>query len=125
MGGRVAVAGPFSRMAGDPLLTWGNFKLIGKGPLLGGASHCADLDQPNWMHKTCGGKSGVKYWRTQMELLPEMYIVEMEPTSYPRAPRIAATRARFAHFPGECLKPETRWRSKVNSNSRATSLTAS
>jgi hypothetical protein len=86
MGGRVAVAGPFSRMAGDPLLTWGNFKLVGKGPLLGGASHCADLDQPNWMHKTCGGKSGVKYWRTRMELLPEMYIVEMEPTSYPRAP---------------------------------------
>ena len=35
-------------MAGDPLLTWGNFELVGKGPLLGGASHCADLDQPNW-----------------------------------------------------------------------------
>ena len=25
-------------MAGDPLLTWGNFKLVGKGPLLAGAS---------------------------------------------------------------------------------------
>jgi Protein of unknown function (DUF1329) len=73
-------------MAGDPLLTWGNFKLVGKGPLLAGASHCADLDQPNWMHKTCGGKSGAKYWRTRMELVPEMYVVEMEPTSYPRAP---------------------------------------
>src|ERR1700682_3002750 len=56
-------------MAGDPLLTWGNFKLVGKGPLLAGASHCADLDQPNWIHKTCGGKSGVKYWRTRMELV--------------------------------------------------------
>src|SRR5580658_2159416 len=73
-------------MAGDPLLTWGNFKLVGKGPLLAGASHCADLDQPNWMHRTCGGKSGVKYWRTRMELVPELYVVEMEPTSYPRAP---------------------------------------
>jgi len=73
-------------MAGDPLLTWGNFKLVGKGPLLAGASHCADLDQPNWIHKTCGGKSGVKYWRTRMELVPEMYVVDMEPTSYPRAP---------------------------------------
>ena len=73
-------------MAGDPLLTWGNFKLVGKGPLLAGASHNADLDQPNWIHKTCGGKSGVKYWRTRMELVPEMYVVEMEPTSYPRAP---------------------------------------
>ena len=64
-------------MAGDQLLTWGNFKLVGKGPLLGGASHCADLDQTNWTHETCGGKSGVKYWRTRMELLPEMYVVEM------------------------------------------------
>jgi hypothetical protein len=51
-----------------------------------GSSHCADLDQPNWIHKTCGGKSGVKYWRTRMELIPEMYIVDMEPTSYLRAP---------------------------------------
>ena len=73
-------------MAGDPLLTWGKFKLVGKGPLLAGPSHNADLDQPNWIHKTCGGKSGVKYWRTRMELVPEMYVVEMEPTSYPRAP---------------------------------------
>jgi hypothetical protein len=77
-------------MAGDPLLTWGNFKLVGKGPLLGGASHCADLDQTNWMHKTCGGKSGVKYWRTRMELVPELYVVEMEPTSM---------RARFTRSP--------------------------
>ena len=73
-------------MTGDPLLTWGNFKLVGKGPMLGGASHCADLDQPNWMHRTCGGKSGVKYWRTRMELVPEVYVIEMEPTSYPHAP---------------------------------------
>jgi hypothetical protein len=32
--------------------------------------------------------------------------------------RIALTRAQFAHFPGECLKPETRWRSGVDSNPR-------
>jgi hypothetical protein len=71
---------------GDPLLTWGNFKLVGKGPMLAGAHHCADLDQPNWLHKTCGGKSGVKYWRTRMELVPEAYVVELEPVAYPRAP---------------------------------------
>jgi hypothetical protein len=28
----------------------------------------------------------VKYWRTRIELIPEMYVVDMEPTSYPRAP---------------------------------------
>jgi hypothetical protein len=72
-------------MAGDPLLTWGNFKLVGKGPLLAGLNS-ADLDQPNWMHKTCGGKSGVKYWRTRLQLVPEVYVVEMEPIAYPRAP---------------------------------------
>jgi len=32
--------------------------------------------------------------------------------------RIAPTRAQFAHFSGECFKPETRWRSGVDSNSR-------
>jgi hypothetical protein len=33
---------------------------------------------------------------------------------------IAPAGAQFAHFPGECLKPETRWGSESNSNSRAT-----
>ena len=27
-------------------------------------------------------------------------------------------RAQFAHFPGECLNPETRWRSGLDSNQR-------
>jgi hypothetical protein len=35
--------------------------------------------------------------------------------------RNAPIRARFAHLRGECLKHETRWRSEVNSNFRATS----
>jgi len=73
-------------MAGDPLLTWGDFKLIGKGPMLTCAAHCADLDLPNWEHKICGGKTGKKYFVTRMELVPEVYIVEMSPTHYPRSP---------------------------------------
>ncbi len=73
-------------MAGDPLLTWGDFKLVGKGPLLHCAHHCSDLDQPNWLHKGCGGKTGKKYFVTRMELVPETYIVEMSPTHYPRCP---------------------------------------
>ena len=28
----------------------------------------------------------MKYWRTRMELVPEVYVVEMEPVMYPRAP---------------------------------------
>ncbi len=34
--------------------------------------------------------------------------------------RIAPTRALFAVIPGECLKPETRWRRGWDSNPRAT-----
>jgi hypothetical protein len=71
---------------GDPLLTWGNFKLVGKGPLLHPASHNAPVDQPNWLHKTCGGRSGNKYFLLRMELVPECYIVELSPTHYPRSP---------------------------------------
>jgi hypothetical protein len=36
----------------------------------------------------------------------------------PMGSAIAATRAQFARFLGECLKPETRWRKEVNSNCR-------
>jgi len=75
-----------SWMAGDPLLTWGDFKLVGKGPLLTCVNSCTDLDQPNWAHKTCGGKTGKKYFLARMALVPECYIVEMSPTHYPRAP---------------------------------------
>src|ERR1019366_4966775 len=32
--------------------------------------------------------------------------------------RIATARAQFAHFPGECLKPETAWRRGRDSNPR-------
>ena len=31
-------------MAGDRLLTWGNFRLVSKGPVLTCAHHCADLE---------------------------------------------------------------------------------
>jgi|YelNatPaOPRAMG01_1025707.scaffolds.fasta_scaffold02886_16 hypothetical protein len=73
-------------MAGDPLLTWGNFRIVGKGPILTCAGHCADLTKPNWLHDVCGGKTGKKYFRTRMELVPEAYVCEMEPVMYPRSP---------------------------------------
>jgi hypothetical protein len=43
-----------------------------------------------------------------------------ERSPVPMGRAIAAIHAQFAHFHGERLKPETRWRSAVNSNSRAT-----
>jgi hypothetical protein len=59
------------------------------------------------MRRTCGGKSGVKYWRTRMELVPELYVVETEPTSYPRAP-ISKKLAVAATFLAQRLSLRTR-----------------
>jgi hypothetical protein len=75
-------------MTGDPTLTWGNFKMIGRGPALccvhdnwqGGR------DPENWKHTRHGGKKNSKFFNTVMQLCPEVYIVELEPTGYPRAP---------------------------------------
>jgi len=75
-------------MTGDPTLTWGNFKLIGKGPAL----CCVNdnwqggRDPENWRYQRCGGKTGQKFYRTAMQLCPEVFVVELEPTGYPRAP---------------------------------------
>ncbi len=73
-------------MAGDPLLTWGDLKIVGKGPLLTSISGNSRLDRPNWELEWCGGKTGKKYFKSTFSLVPECYIVEMSPTHYPRSP---------------------------------------
>lgn len=73
-------------MVGDPLLTWGDFKLVGKGPALACVSQGAYTDKPNWEIPVCGGKSGTKYFRTRMELVPEAYVAELSPTGYSDCP---------------------------------------
>ncbi|MBI4697009.1 MAG: DUF1329 domain-containing protein [Gammaproteobacteria bacterium] len=75
-------------MTGDPTLTWGNFKLIGKGPALCcvHGNWQGGRDPENWKHIREGGKSGKKFFRTTMQLVPEVFVVELEPTGYPRAP---------------------------------------
>ncbi len=70
---------------GDPVLTWGNFKIVGRGPILNG-QHCPIYKNPGWLYKTCGGNSGKKYFRTWYELVPEAIIVDYEPVKYPRSP---------------------------------------
>lgn len=73
-------------MLGDPLYTWGNFKLVSKGPMLGCASQGAYGDSPGWEMPLCGGKSGKKYFRTRIELVPEAYVVQLEPAHYSNCP---------------------------------------
>ncbi len=72
--------------AGDPLHTWSNYKIVGRGPFLAGLSDSWNADHPNWEHDTHGGPKGKTFWNSNVELIPEAIMVEAEPTAFPRAP---------------------------------------
>lgn len=72
--------------AGDPFLTWGNYKVIGRGPFLAGLQGNWHADNENWEGPTHGGPKGTTFWDTKVELIPETIIIEAEPVMYPRAP---------------------------------------
>ena len=72
--------------AGDPYLTWSNYKIIGRGPFLSGLSQNWNSGHDNWEGTTHGGPKGITFWDTKVELIPETIVVEAEPTGYPRAP---------------------------------------
>lgn len=72
--------------AGDPFLTWGNYKIVHRGPVLASVASSWNADHPNWEHTTHGGEQGNTFWDTEVELVPEAIVVEAEPTGYPRAP---------------------------------------
>ena len=78
--------------AGDPMLTWGNYKIVGRQPMhgllvgsanfLGGHGGAAD----NYERQVHGGPNGQTFFETYAELIPECLVVEAEPTGYARAP---------------------------------------
>ena len=72
--------------AGDPLYTWGNFKIVNRGPFLGGLSGGWNADHPNWEHGTHGGPKGNTFWDATVEMVPEVITIETEPVKFPRAP---------------------------------------
>lgn len=72
--------------AGDPMLTWGNYKIVARKPHLGNTSANWLGKRPNWEKKRHGGSNGDLFMETYMELVPECIVLEAEPTSYPRAP---------------------------------------
>ncbi len=72
--------------AGDPLHTWGNFRIVGRGPFLAGLSNNWNSADDNWEHTTHGGADGTSFWDTTVELVPEAIVIECEPTGFPRAP---------------------------------------
>ncbi|HIE90036.1 MAG: DUF1329 domain-containing protein [bacterium] len=72
--------------AGDPFMTWGNFKIVGRGPYLAAVSGNWNGQNSNWEHTTHGGKKDQTFWDTEVELVPEVIVVEAEPIKFPRAP---------------------------------------
>lgn len=74
--------------AGDPTLTWGNYKVIGRQPMLGSQSATWEGDQENWSkeHTVHGGPKGLNFYDAAFELCPETIVIDAEPTGYPRAP---------------------------------------
>ena len=75
--------------AGDPILTWGNYKIVKRGPMLGAISghhNWMGGKHPTWEPNTNGGKKGKTFYDTYMELIPEAIVISAEPTGYPRAP---------------------------------------
>ncbi len=72
--------------AGDPLHTWGNYRIVGRGPFLAAVSGGWNGSHPNWEHATHGGPQGKTFFDTTVELVPEAIVVEAEPVKFPRAP---------------------------------------
>lgn len=72
--------------AGDPFLTWGNYKVVHRGPGLAAVSGSWTGEHDNWEHTTHGGPQGLTFWDTEVELIPEVIVVEAEPVAFPRAP---------------------------------------
>lgn len=72
--------------AGDPMYTWGNYTVVGRGPMLAAVSGNWNGAHPNWEHATHGGPEGKTFFDTTVELVPEAVMVEAEPIKFPRAP---------------------------------------
>lgn len=74
--------------AGDPMLTWGNYKVIERKPFLAavGSKNWYGGYHHNWERPRHGGAKGQTFLETWYELVPEVIVFEGEPTGYPRAP---------------------------------------
>ncbi len=72
--------------AGDPLHTWGNYKVVGRQPLLAGVSSGWNSASENWENGVHGGPKGESFFDSVVEMVPEAIICEAEPTGFVRAP---------------------------------------
>ncbi|PWR25247.1 DUF1329 domain-containing protein [Zavarzinia aquatilis] len=80
--------------AGDPFLTWGNYKVVATGPALAPLSGNWSSARENWQVPTHGGARGNTFYDTAVELVPQTITVEAEPVKFPRAP-VSKKQVRF------------------------------
>ncbi len=74
-------------MMGDPYLTWGNYRVIKRGPCLGAILDNWAWNDADWKKPPVSGPNGKKrFFETTMELIPESFVIECEPVKYPRSP---------------------------------------
>jgi hypothetical protein len=73
--------------AGDPMLTWGNFKIVERKPMLGpqGGNWMGGYTD-DWSAPFHGGPRGETFFEKTFELIPEAIVWDSDPTGYPRAP---------------------------------------
>lgn len=89
--------------AGDPMLTWGEYKIIERKPMLGAFNTRWAGKEENWKLPTHGGGEDQTFFETEYELAPEVIILESKPVHYPRAPvgrRLAYVDARNCTYCG-------------------------
>ena len=72
--------------AGDPMLTWGNYTIIHRGPYLASTHHQWLPQNENSKHPLVGGAQDRTYWYVGKQLIPEVIVFEAEPVGYPTAP---------------------------------------
>jgi Protein of unknown function (DUF1329) len=72
--------------SGDPMLTWGNYKIVDRKPMLGAVSQNWMGDDPNWAPTVHSGPKGQTFFDSNWEMVPETIVVDAEPVGYPRAP---------------------------------------
>ena len=73
--------------AGDPMHTWGNFKVAERRPMLGACSgNWHGGEHPEWHTGFHGGAKGNSFMDRTFELVPEVIVWDAEPVGYPRAP---------------------------------------
>jgi hypothetical protein len=74
-----------------------------------------------WQGRLCSGRDGLTLFGIPFEPFSNSLALDSALSGAGGAGRIVSTCGLFSLIPGECLKPETAWRSAVISNSQATS----